>query len=265
LYSILVFFYLICYGLSIMVGEDAFSWTQLGGKFFCVSRGGNWFVQCYLFLMLLSPILNAFVEKCKEKSLLIFIGIYMACMFYFSAVWDSTYFYFNHGYSVTTFICLYLVGRYVRLYGVQHAKAYPKWRMWFSFLACMIFMTILRFVCNNEERWLSYESPFLIIPSALLLICFAQLQFNSKIVNWLAPACLGAFIFHTCDSIIDWMIHLDVEWFNTQPFAKYILSMGGVILVVYLTAAVLDALRRFIMSPILKGIDNLILKYGNNK
>ena len=121
LYSTLLFFYLLCYGLSVYVGDSSFSWRELGNRFFAFSAGGNWFVQSYLMLMLLSPILNAFVERCNENPLLVYILTYMAVMYYFSAVWDAEKFLFAHGYSFATFICLYLIGRYI--YMDKHAQA----------------------------------------------------------------------------------------------------------------------------------------------
>ena len=258
LYSIMVFFYLVCYALSIWVGKATFSWHQLGHKFLAFSSGGNWFVQCYLFLMLLSPMLNVFVDRCTEKSLLIYIGIYMACMFYFSAIWDSTYFYFNNGYSVTTFVGIYLVGRYVRLYGLERCKKKPKWVWLAAFVVCILVMTAIRFISSNAERWLSYASPLLILSAAALLVCFAQVRFQSRFVNWIAPSCLAVFIFHTCNPIINWLIRLDVDSFNTKSFGMYLLIMGGGICAVYVIAVLLDSGRRMLMKPIDRLIDRFV-------
>lgn len=227
LYSIPLFFYIICYFLSIYLGKCAFAWNELGTKCFAFSAGNNWFVQSYLMLMLLSPIINAFVEKCTEKSLLTFIAIYMVVMFYFSIIWDSDFFFFNHGYSFSTFICIYLIGRYIKLYGLNHISKYPISIVWFAFALSILAMTLLRFISNHEERWLSYESPFLIIPAALLLVCFARMTVKSKFVNLIAPSCLAVFIFHTCSPIIDWLTKKDVMWFTALPFHMYLLYMGG--------------------------------------
>lgn len=255
LYSILLFFYLLCYGLSVYVGDSLFSWRKLGNCFFAFSAGGNWFVQSYLILMLLSPILNAFVERCNEKTLSVYILTYMALMYYFSAVWNAEKFLFAHGYSFTTFICLYLIGRYVRIYGLVRASNYPKWSVWIAFAGSIVLMTFFHFVCNNEGRWLSYESPFLIVSATLLLVCFAQLNISSKFVNWIAPSCLAVFIFHTSSPVIDWLARKDVRWFTTQPFHLYLLRIGGAIIAVYIFATLLDILRRYMLAPILKIAD----------
>lgn len=88
-------------------------------------------------------------------------------------------------------------------------------------------MTTVRFVSTNEERWLSYASPLLILSAAALLVCFARVHFQSRFVNWIAPSSLAVFIFHTCNPIIDWLIRLDVDSFNTNSFGMYLLIMGG--------------------------------------
>lgn len=227
LYSIPLFFYILCYFLSIYLGKDTFTWNELGTKFFAFSAGGNWFVQSYLMLMLLSPIINAFVENCTEKSLLTFVTIYMVVMFYFSAIWDAKYFFFNQGYSFSTFICIYLIGRYIKLYGLKHISKYPISHTWLAFSLSILAMTLFRLLSNNEERWLSYESPLLIIPAALLLVCFARMTVRSKLINMMAPSCLAVFVSHTCSPIINWLAKKDVMWFTTLPFHLYLLYMGG--------------------------------------
>lgn len=260
LYSILLFFYLLCFALSVYVG-DGFSWRKLGYCFFAFSASENWFVQSYLMLMLLSPILNAFVERCTEKTLLVYIIIYMAIMYYFSAVWDADKFFFAHGYSFATFICLYLIGRYVRIYGLMRASKHPEWCAWAAFGASIVIMTVFRFVCTNENNWLSYESPFLIVSATLLLVCFAQLKIRSKVINWIAPSCLAVFIFHTSSPVIDWLARKDVQWFTTQPFHLYLLRIGGAIIAVYIFATLLDILRRYMLAPILKITDKISSRY----
>lgn len=256
LYSVMVFCYMFCYVLSIFVGSATFEWNLLIKNLFAFSAGGNWFIQSYLMLLLLSPMINVFVDKCSEKSLLIYIAIYMSVMYYFSAIWDAEKFFFNHGYSFATFICLYLVGRYIRKYGLQRMNLFPKWVSWLTFACLILLMTLIRVVNIDEERWLSYESPLLIVSAAFLLICFAQLSIHSRLINWIAPSCLMVFLFHTCSPIIDWFALWDVRCFINFPFELYLLRIGGGVLIVYTSAVLLDSIRRILMRPINKLISD---------
>ena len=111
LFTCLAFFYLCTYLLNCwIIGDSVFQHHRVFRNLMAFSRE-NWFIQCYLFLVLLSPVLNAFVENVTEKSLLIYVLAFVVCAFYFGCVHNSTYFYFNQGYSVTTFILIYLIGR----------------------------------------------------------------------------------------------------------------------------------------------------------
>ena len=136
LFTCLAFFYLGAYLYNCWATGDAVFQHHRVLRSLMAFSHENWFIQCYLFLMLLSPVLNAFVEKVSEKALLIYILIFMACAFYFGCVHDSTYFYFNRGYSVTTFIMIYLVGRYLKLYGEKRMEQVASWKIALIWVGC---------------------------------------------------------------------------------------------------------------------------------
>lgn len=78
-----------------------------------------WFATAYVFLFLLMPFLNAGMEKISQKT---FQQILLSLIFFFSVCksvlpmhlpWD------HYGYDVLWFICLYLMGAYIRRYGLK--------------------------------------------------------------------------------------------------------------------------------------------------
>ncbi len=73
-----------------------------------------WFAVAYLGLYLVAPILNAFVEKADKRIL----GFTVAALVIYSAVYGMMYSAsYLDGYSAFNFMVVYLVGRYVKLYG----------------------------------------------------------------------------------------------------------------------------------------------------
>lgn len=76
----------------------------------------NWFIKAYLGLYLLSPVLNAFVDKVSKQSfqkVLISFFIFQTCF----GITNAAQF-IDFGYSTFSFVGLYLLARYLRIYGL---------------------------------------------------------------------------------------------------------------------------------------------------
>lgn len=258
----LLFFYVGCYLATVWLGQDTFAWNKLLDNCLVLSRE-NWFIQCYLFLILLSPVLNGFVDNCKEKTLVWFIIAYMLCAFYFGCVHDSQYFYFNQGYSITTFIPIYIIGRYVKLYGMDRLRKYSRWLPWISYLVSLMLIMFIRLFSTNEGRWLTYNSPILIVSSALLLTCFASVRLHSKVINWVGISCLAVYLFHTSVLVLPWLAQTDVNLFMNNSFVMYMLKMAFVVVGIFGVSILLDKVRIVICNPIMKLIDKYSISNTN--
>ena len=257
LFTCLAFFYLGTYLLNCWVtGEAVFQHHRVLRSLLAFSRE-NWFVQCYLFLMLLSPVLNVFVEKVSEKALLIYILIFMACAFYFGCVHDSTYFYFNRGYSVTTFIMIYLVGRYLKLYGEKRMEQVASWKIALIWVGCTALICVWKLYMPKYGVYVSYHSPILILSAVSVFLLFSRMSFQSKVVNWMGASCLAAYILHTNAPVMGWMIQSDEYLLNTNNVALYLGGAIGVCVGVFIVAILLDKIRIMICKPLFKFMDNI--------
>lgn len=106
------FFAALIYVCTLASGWNALSGADLVNV---VTAYNQWFVVSYLGLMIFAPALNALVEKTPRRTLLvIIIGFYIYQTLY------STFPGFRNpiagGYSTISFLGLYLLVRYVRLY-----------------------------------------------------------------------------------------------------------------------------------------------------
>lgn len=89
-----------------------------GGKIVEIITCRSWFVQAYLGLYLLSPALNLLVEKSKHLHKMMLIGWLSFEFVYDFASPDPRL--FDGGYSTLHFVALYLLARYIKLYGVSN-------------------------------------------------------------------------------------------------------------------------------------------------
>lgn len=260
LFTCLAFFYLGTYLLNCWVtGDVVFQHHRVLRSLLAFSHE-NWFIQCYLFLMLLSPILNVFVEKVSEKALLVYILVFVACAFYFGCVHDSTYFYFNKGYSVTTFIMVYLIGRYVRLYGEKKLEQVASWKITSVWLGCTALMCVWKLFMPEYETYVSYCSPIQLLSAVSLFLLFGRITFHSKVVNWMGASCLAAYILHTNAPIMGWMIDADARLLCTDNAGLYLLGAIGICVGVFVVAILLDKIRIWIFKPVIEKIDSVRYK-----
>lgn len=260
LYTLLAFSYVFFYCLNCSIGHELFALKGVARNLMAFSRK-NWFIQCYLFLMLLSPMINKFMDSLTGKKAVFFVGLFMGVAFYFGCIHLSEYFYFNKGYSVTTLMLIYSVGRYIRLFGEKRMCSIRTKDLLGMYLLSVLIISALMFSIVNADRWLSYCSPIVIISSSLLFLLFTRIKIQSRIVNWVGASCLSAYIVHTCSPVIGWMSRLDTHLFLTQSMIVWILSMIGVIVVVFVSSICFDKIRLLLFAPVISlagRVDDLI-------
>lgn len=252
LFTCLAFFYVGCYLLNYFLTGN-FSFRDLIVQSMAFSRE-NWFIQCYLFLILLAPVLNSFFEHSNYRQATIFIVVYVLCALYFGCIRNSNYFYFNRGYSVTTLLLVYSVGRYYRLFIADRLKELKTGTVVWIYLSTVGLLSLSFMFNKGGIDWLMnwYCSPLTIISALLLFEWFSRLRFNNKLVNWIGSSCLAAYVLHTSSPVISWFASYDVQLFLNTPLWHWILKIFVVILLIFLTAILLDKIRLMIFNPIIK-------------
>lgn len=169
-----------------------------------------WFVVAYLGLMVLSPILNMFVEHASRKTLKYFLVIYFVyeCIYGWVSLDEA---HFINGYSFVSFIGLYLLARYVKLYKPRIC-CFGKYKSLGIYIACSFLSGMAIFVMlliGNEtmasivkDKMLAYNSPLCMCAALFLLLSFSRINLGTnKVINWLASSCFAIYLLH-CNSLI---------------------------------------------------------------
>ena len=251
LFTLLFFFYVGCYLWNCGIGHDTFSYVGLFGNMKAFSRT-NWFISGYLYLTLLAPMINAFSDHVSLKNLGLYIILYCATTLYLGYYQGNEYWWYNGGFSVTMMVGVYLVGRY--LYKVvDKIDQIKNWYIATAFVGVLGIMSVIRILSSNEESWLHYGSPITISAAVLFFLLFYRMpKFQSKFVNWVAASCLASFILHTCDPVFSWFVRKDVMYFTNNIYPIYCIKIGAVIAGVFIASILLDKIRIFIFSPLIK-------------
>lgn len=227
---------------------------NVNGVLYCSQmRDFGWFIKAYIGLLILAPILNVFIDTVEEKQLrytLLYFYIFQTLYGWFPGGAQ----FFEYGYSTMSFIGLYLLARYVRLYMVD----FVSWNKWFdllSFFAIVFFIAIVAFIGQKigmgfiMGKMYDYSSPFVVLAPVFLLLFFSKLSFKSNLINWIGASSFAAFLLHANINILRPIFGEHIK-FIYNSFDGFLVLLWALLylLVVFILAVLIDQVRIFIWN-----------------
>lgn len=208
-----------------------------------------WFINEYLVLYVFSPVLNAFINNSSVilvKNVLIaffILEIGLGWMIQFSG--------FGGGYYAIHFFGLYLLMRYVRLYGGK-IKALPKWSYLVIYLACSIIPALGAFYgrvyFNYGFGQVHYSSPFVILAALAIFLLFLRLEFKNKTINWLAASALAIYLVHVNPIVIPYYKGMILNIYNNTNEFHFFIAAFFVSFIIGILCMVFDKIRILIWN-----------------
>ena len=231
---------------------------------FPISSEHYWFVTAYVILYVLSPIMNAGVEKLSRKQLkLVIIGLLIWFSFIKSFV--PVLFPTDHfGYDYGWFIVLYLIAAYIRKYDVVLFYTAKKSALVYI-ISCVIIavMSISLYYINYytggfnhyQQMMFSYNFIFTLTASLGLFSMFRFLRLKdnafASLVRFIGPLTFGVYLLHMHVEIRDrwvyWIsnligpVRLDSIWL-------FIWHAIRCIIVVFVAGIFVDWIRKMIFD-----------------
>jgi len=145
---------------------------------------GGWFVDIYILLLLLSPVLNMALTRMNKKELS--LTILLISIFNIVYCWGLGRENNTSGYSLYHFVYMYCIGFYLK--SSSFSYKYP----YFGIVICSIFTFILYLVLGG--RAFSYNSPFVIIGAICIFTALNKLNIQSCIINITAQSVLSIYL-----------------------------------------------------------------------
>lgn len=207
-------------------------------------KNAYWFVWSYLILYLFSPILNSFIQNTKKqtyKRVLISLFLVQTVIYIFTRCG-----FYQAGYHPLSFIAIYLLARYIRLYG-----RIPNKNIAFTgFFACVLINTLLTFLpiyIQHRDLLLgilfSYTNPLNIVGPLFLLLFFVQLQIRSKIINWIAVSCFSVYLLHCHFNLSDYYIQQAKYIYDNYSGLEYYIVILSYMVFIFIIAIIIDKIR----------------------
>lgn len=161
-----------------------------------------WFLPEYIILFLFSPVLNIFAEHADRKMFKCVLLSFFLVELLLGWFWQ--YSTFEGGYSALHFFGIYLLGRYLRLHKpsfLQHTnKRNAVLYIVFTIIPVLGTAASLYFKDSQYGQHV-YTSPFVIAASVYFFCFFRNLQFSSRMINFLASSCFSIYLIH-CHPLI---------------------------------------------------------------
>ncbi len=231
----------------------------LSNTFLPISSNSLWFLQCYVALLIVSPILNMARDHFSMRQYQVVLLLMTFGNLYFG--WWRNMTGFNaDGYATAQFVYLYMVGGYLKKY-----VDIDRWR--WRWLALYVVSSLLWGVCSlvfHEWKGICYNNPFVLLASLGLFGFVMSFHFQNRVVNWVASSCLAVYIvqeryiyYKGVASVFDQY----QEW-------QLVLWLVPLTLVTFVVVILFDKLRMLIQHPINVRIDawlSALIKTIRNK
>ena len=259
MYIMLVMIYVPLYLIECML-YDGFTFKELGRNILALSRK-NYYVQCYLMLCFLSPILNTFINMYGKK-ILKYVLTFWFLEFYFDCLRSGNqYLGYENGYSLIHFVLMYLLGRCVFLYKDKILEI-NRFYYLIGYFSCALIVSIFYII---GIKWsYDYSNPIIIIESFCLFFPFLFVKFRSQCINWIASSTFAVYIIQLFDLPKHILCNIDKYLISNYSYAVYWLFVLIVIISFFIICIAYDKIRIFvsmkITDKIYRSIKNNILK-----
>ncbi len=233
------------YFAHLLIDNASLGRSLLYNTIFSISHTpGTWFIKTYIFLFLLSPILNTALDHFDKKQMRLVLLLLTGLCVYFGWFWQDNV--NKDGYNLINFIWIYFIGYYLRhYYDVKKLKPIYYLVVWGI---ASISNAILFIVYDKYVAW-TYNNPLVVLAAIALFLFFVSFNFSSKPINFIAQSTLGIYLLHE-NAYLSPLLYKPqcIQYYSTNIF-NFIIS----VLTIFFVCALIDnVLRHFIANPILK-------------
>lgn len=257
IYSVLVWIYVPFY---LWNSYNTSTFSLFGGLVMSIIAIGreSYYIQCYLMLLFLSPLLNTFISK-NNKQILPYVLIFWGIEVVFDWILGNKCLGFGRGYELTHFVLMYLLGRTAFIYKDRLNTILPDWMCAVNCVLGIGLITVMYFFIDSKYCF-GYSNPLNVIVSFSLFFLFERKTFHNKLINSIGRSTLAVYIMHITPPLIKYLWDWDNYCLNEYSYGRYLLLMLGTIIIVFIVAVAYDKIKNLFMPQIGSYICNWLNK-----
>lgn len=256
IYLLLVSIYIPFYIVSCLRLGEIFCLKALVDRLLAFSHAG-YFVQCYVMLIFMSPILNAFIERNKRSHVLVWTIALMSIAGYFDFWRNISALGFGRGYAMMHFILTYMVGRTIFLFKKEFLSI-NKVSWVAGYFICTIMIALIYMFFDMPIIY-NYTCPLVIFSSICLFVPFLYKSFYSPIINWIAKGTFAIYIIQVTNPVFYKLRVWDKSLLEHFPYPIYWLVSLAFVSDFMLICILYDKIASYITKP----IENYIMTKSN--
>lgn len=236
--------------------------------------GIYWFIDCYLVLYIISPLLNIIVKNTNKKQhfmILIALFILISCIGTFG---KDEIIYTRNGHSLISFIFLYFIGAYLAKYPIEKERILKNTnntqrRLLYLFLYLFFVMLTFLFkeVANTflsggtlsheigtilSNQYLNYTSPSILFSSIFYVLFFTTLNIKSKKINSISKYIFGVYLIHENKLLFENMY----KWMEFDKIQYTSFKLITIILLLSIVIFIVSIFIEFLRQKLFKFIYN---------
>ena len=223
-----------------------------------------WFIKTYVFLYLLSPFLNILIKNLKQKDykkLLIILTVIVSVLPYVTGhqLFD------NNGYTLYSFVYLYLLGAYLREYPVLKKVSMKKSTLRIVLLSIFFGCAILNYAITSLSQHFinvnslfteiannlnyvkfDYSNTIVIVQTIAYFLFFETLNIKSNIINFVSKLTFGIYLIHDNVLIRTGLLLYKVLGVDNGPFSSYsfVIYIFVIAVLIFVVCAIIELARQ---------------------
>lgn len=216
----------------------------------------SYFVQNYLMLLFISPVLNAFIEKHKDN-----LAKFSICLFMIEVTMESVFqnkcLYIEDGYSLFHFVTMYMLTR-TAFFNKERIIKVNKYYWVLGYFVCAAIVCLMHFT-PYKHNW-AYSNPIIVIESFMLFFPFIYSSFNNRLINWIAGGSFAIYIIQVTSPVSGCLFKYNQYALNNLAYTSYLPLMFTFCIVFFAFGLIYNEMMHRILNPILRPFGNYLEK-----
>lgn len=164
------------------------------------SNSHFWFVKTYLYLFLVSPMINLWLKNATERQRWYMVAVFgfVACYMAMSKGDASM----SNGKNLTNFIYFYLVGNQLNYYRDRWINIKTSTLVLCYIVFNVVILGLEYFMCGHivgkliKSLSFPYHSPLILVGAVMFFMIIGKQHFQSRFINYVAASSLAIYLIH---------------------------------------------------------------------
>lgn len=242
---------------------------QIINAVFPVTTTQYWYFTGYFCMFFFIPVMNTALEHLEKRQLQRILAAAFVLFSILPTIFALDPFHENDGYSALWLAVLYMVGGYIRKYGLF--EKVPSAVLGLSYLVLVVITWAIKW--KKEETAISfgglvsYLSPTIVLAAICIFLVFSRIKVKrlKKSIKWIASATFGVYLIHTHPLIWNYIL---IGRFSDCASAGLTRMGIGVIAAVFLIFAgctVIDSIRKLLFMGVSYAVNYFTKNLHGNK